>query len=155
VLLLEGLIKQRHLQKEFGIQIGLWEVIRAAAKSHGTLAYYLSYYWIRYYLAASILLTALFPSIWPLTGALALSPAVVEYFRKRAMLPFPLFGFFFWLEQIFYQIGVVCGCRRTGNWRLYGIMFIRSGSRPTGWFAFLNRLKLRLRSGARLSSEKG
>jgi mycofactocin system glycosyltransferase len=155
VLLLEAVFKQRHLRQKFGIRIGLWAVIRAAARSHGTLAYYLTYYWMRYYLAAGIVLTALFPSIWLLAGALTLFPALVEYFRKRALMPFPLFGFFFWMEQIFYQIGVMCGCRRTGNWRLYAIMFIHSGSRPTGRLSFLNRLIMRLRSGARLSSEKG
>jgi mycofactocin system glycosyltransferase len=155
VLLLEGVVKQHHLKQKFGIRISLWAVIRAAAKSHGILAHYLSYYWIRYYLAASILLTALVPSIWPLTGVLALFPALVEYFRKRSLLSFPVFGFFFWMEQIFYQIGVMCGCQRTGNWRLYGIRFIRSGSQPIGRFSFLNRLRMRLRSETRLSSEKG
>jgi mycofactocin system glycosyltransferase len=155
VLLLEGVVKQRHLQQKFGIQISLWTVIWAAAKSHGILAYYLSYYWMRYYLAAGILLTALVPPIWPLTGTLALFPALVDYFRKRSLLSFPVFGFFFWMEQIFYQIGVMWGCRRTGNWRLYGIRLIRSGSRPIGRFSFLNRLRMRWRSEARLSSEKG
>jgi mycofactocin system glycosyltransferase len=155
VLILEGVFKQRDLQKKFGLQVAWGPVIRAAVKSHGTLAYYLSYYWIRYYLAAGILMTALLPSIWPLTGALALFPTLVDYFRKRPLLAFPLFGFFFWMEQIFYQIGVVCGCRRTGSWRLYGVTFVRSGARPAGRFSFLGRLGVRWRGGARLSSEKG
>ncbi len=155
VLLFEGVFKHRHLQKKFGLQVAFGAVIMAAVRSHTTLAHYLSYYWIRYYLSAGILLTVLFPAIWPLTGALALFPTLVEYFRKRPLLSFPLFGFFFWMEQIFYQIGVVCGCWRTGSWRLYGVTFIHSGSRPAGWFSFLNRLRMRWRGEARLSSEKG
>jgi hypothetical protein len=42
-----------------------------------------------------------------------------------------------------------------GNWRLYGITFIRTGSQQAGRFSLLNRIKMRLRSGAWLSSEKG
>lgn len=155
VLLLEGIVKKRHLQKKFGIRLALTAVIRAAAKSHGTLAYYLSYYWIRYFLAASVMLTAVFPSIWPLMASLALYPTMIEYLQKRPLLPFPVFWLFFWMEQLFYQIGVVCGCWRVGNWRLYGIRFIRSGSRRTGRFSLLDRLKMRLRSGVWLSPEKG
>jgi mycofactocin system glycosyltransferase len=155
VLLLEGVFKKRHLQKKFGIRVSLTAVIRAAAKGHGTLAYYLSYYWIRYYLATSMMLTMVFPSAWLLMASLALFPTMVEYFQKRPLLTFPVFWLFFWMEQLFYQIGVICGCRRAGNWRLYGITFIRTGSRPTGRFPLLNRLKMRLRNGAWLSHEKG
>jgi hypothetical protein len=155
VLLLEGIVKKRYLQNKFGIRLALTAVIRAAAKSHGTLAYYLSYFWIRYFLAASVMLTAVFPSIWLLMASLAILPTMVEYFQKRPLLPFPVFWLFFWMEQLFYQIGVVCGCWRAGNWRLYGIRFIRSGSRRIGRFSFLNRLKMRLRSGVWLSPEKG
>lgn len=155
VLLLEGVVKRRRLQKEFGLRVALRAVVGAGARSHGALAHYLAYYWIRYYLAAGMILTMFFPSAWLLTTALVFLPAVVEYFQKRSLLIFPVFCLFYWMEQLFYQIGVICGCRRAGNWRLYGIAFIRTGSQRTRRFSVLSRLKMRRRSEAWLSNEKG
>jgi mycofactocin system glycosyltransferase len=127
ILLVESFCLRRRLAVRFNAVLSFTTVLRAVAKSHFSLAYFLSYYYIRYFMLAGAVLAFLVPQLWPLLLVAVLFPTMVEYRKKNSRLPFHRFAFFFWLEQLFYQAGAFRGCLREGSFRLYRIAFVATG----------------------------
>jgi mycofactocin system glycosyltransferase len=95
------------------------KILRALLKNYFSLAYYLTFHGIRYYLGLLILLSFIFPMILPLTLPMVMLPVTVEFFRKQPDLNFCVFALYFLGEQLCYQAGVFYGAFRIGNFRCY------------------------------------
>jgi mycofactocin system glycosyltransferase len=95
------------------------KIFRALLKNYFSLAYYLTFHVIRYYLALLMLLSFIFPAILPLTCTMVMLPVTVEYFRKKPSLNFGVFALYFLGEQLCYQAGVFYGACRIRNFRCY------------------------------------
>jgi mycofactocin system glycosyltransferase len=112
------------------------KIFRALLRNYFSLAYYLTFHVIRYYLGLLILLSLIFPAILPLTLTMVMLPVTVEFFRKRPSLNFYVFVLFFLGEQLCYQAGVFYGACRIGNFRCYRPHLLRASrmlgkSRPS------------------------
>lgn len=124
----EAFIKKLEIRRKTGIELGFPAVFKASARTCSTLAYYLTLHLTRYHLFLIALLTYLFPSIAPLTAAILLLPPTVEFIRKKPRLSWPLFIFFFFSEQAFYQAGVFWASIRHASFRCYRFRFERKKS---------------------------
>ena len=129
VILLDSFVKKRRYQRQMGIHLTAKQVLKSTAATHLELVYQLSYHAIRYYLVPICLLGMLFLPLAPVAAALVLFPSLVEFFRKHPRLPYPVFLFFFIMEQVSYQAGVLWGCLKCGSFRTYRLMFLHPGWR--------------------------
>jgi mycofactocin glycosyltransferase len=87
--------------------------------------YMLSFHLARYYLFLLLLAGIAFHSLWVLGFALLLLAASMDYSAKRPRLSFPAFFFYYVLDHISYQLGVVAGCLRARCYRSYLVRLIR------------------------------
>lgn len=129
VILLDSLAKKRRYQEQMGIHLTVKQVLKSTAATHFELVYQLTYHAIRYYLVPICILGMVFLSLAPVALALILLPSLVEFFRKRPRLPYPVFLLFFMMEQVSYQAGVLWGCLKCGSFRTYRLMFLHPGWR--------------------------
>jgi mycofactocin glycosyltransferase len=81
--------------------------------------YIMSFHLTRYYLVLFFLLGCIFPSLWALALALLLFAASVDYPARRPRLAFPPFFFYYVLDHLSYQLGVLAGCCRAKTFRPY------------------------------------
>jgi mycofactocin glycosyltransferase len=143
-LMVESVYKRMRFNRRFGISLSLSQFFSASGKQHLMLAYHLGYHLTRYYLMPAMVISILVPQLaLPLLG-LAILPAVVLFFREKPDLGFPVFLFFFWLEQVFYQSGVFWGCLKQGSFRLYRVSFdypaIKQAAQKKVFLPFAKRL---------------
>jgi mycofactocin system glycosyltransferase len=127
ILLGEAFYKKKQVLKRVRAPLSYVTILRAMLRSHYTLAYFLTYHIIRYYLLPVMFFGALFPKIGLPAIVFVLFPVLVEFLRKRPRLLFPVFLFFFLAEQAFYQLGVFRGCLKQRSFRLYRISFVHVG----------------------------
>jgi mycofactocin system glycosyltransferase len=88
--------------------------------------YFLAFHAIRYYLLLLLLLGFALHFLCILYLVLLIFAALVDYSVKCPRLIFPLFLFYYALDHIAYQLGVVMGCIRKGSFRAYRIKSISS-----------------------------
>ncbi len=124
------------MQKKIGVLLRFRDLLGATLKEYLACAFYLSYHFVRYYLLLMIILALSFPGVAALLGTLILFPVTIEYLRKVPRLVFPLYLFFFLMEQAFYQMGVFWGCVKTRSYKPYHLVFTiprqSTGSNRTG-----------------------
>jgi mycofactocin glycosyltransferase len=140
--LAEACFRKFQLKDKMGVSLSFFQIVSAVVKSHFRLAYFLSFYLVRYYLVLLILFLGLPMPAWILSAVIFL-PLIVAYAEKKPDLSFPVFAFLYGLEQIFYQSGAFCGCIKEHDFRLYGIRFVRARflktpNRENGKRRFLN-----------------
>jgi mycofactocin glycosyltransferase len=121
----EGIRKQLRLKRKYNIEISLSDIYPAILKQHLLLNYHFGYHIARYYLLPVMILSALLPQLAPALLAMVTLPVVFEFYQKKPRLSFPAFALFFWIEQIFYQVGVFWGCLKQGSCRLYRVSFVK------------------------------
>jgi len=119
--------KRIQLANKMGIRLPIAEILGAVIKSHFQLAYYLSFYMVRYHLLPLLALACVLPELTWLWLALIVFPVLVTYLRKRPRLGFPVFAFFYLAEHAFYQSGAFWGCLKQKSFRLYRISFRYAG----------------------------
>lgn len=108
-------------------EIGLWGVLRAAARSQGTACYLYSQHFSRYYSIPVFLLSLLvLPHLTPLAVVIHLLPSIVDYRLKRPDLSLGYFVFYHSWEDTFYQAGVLSGCLNEKNWRPLSMDFVKA-----------------------------
>jgi mycofactocin system glycosyltransferase len=136
------------LARKFGIRLPVTEILGAVLKSHFQLAYYLSFYMVRYHLLLLVALACAIPTGIGLWLPVIMIPGLVTYLKKRPRLSFPVFLFFYLAEHAFYQCGAFWGCLKQGSFRLYRIFFRHAG--------FLRRTKpsAKMHSGGRNQTPK-
>jgi mycofactocin system glycosyltransferase len=102
-----------------GIALSCWDVLLARGRAVTSLAYYLGFHLLRYYLVPQLLIVALFPQAALPLGALALWVCGVEYHVRRPRISPLSFLFFSVMEHLFYGLGVVEGCLRQKTFASY------------------------------------
>ena len=126
-LIVEPLYKRMQFNRQFGITLPLSKFFSATGKRHLMLAFHFGHHLTRYYLMPAMVLAIFVPQLALPLLALTILPAVVVFFKKKPALGFPIFLFFFWLEQAFYQSGVFWGCLKQGSFRLYRVSLAPAG----------------------------
>jgi mycofactocin glycosyltransferase len=77
---------------------------------HFSSFYYAFYHLTRYYLVLFVGFGFLWWPLWIVGGLELLWAAVVDFMVKKPALFFPVFLFYYLLEQLAYQVGVFMGC---------------------------------------------
>ena len=108
-----------------GLGLARGRVLASVARSYFSCAYFISFHVVRYYLAPLLLLGFLFHPVWLLGGFLVGVSSSVDYAIKRPRLGFPAFLFYYVLEHLSYQTGVLAGCLRARSFGSYKVRLVR------------------------------
>lgn len=100
--------------RRIGVALAPWRVVRGVLHEHRAALYHLGGTVTRYYSLPLLVIGLLWPPLLPALAVLLLSPALIDYGRRRPGLALPVFVGLYWLELVAYQFGVWCGCLR---WR--------------------------------------
>ncbi|MCG6880633.1 MAG: mycofactocin biosynthesis glycosyltransferase MftF [Deltaproteobacteria bacterium] len=130
-LMVEPFYKRMRFNRHFGLTVPLHNFFSATGKSHLTLACQFGLHLTRYYLMPAMAIAIFVPQMALPLLVLTIMPAVVLFFQKKPNLWFPVFLFFFWLDQLFYQSGVFWGCLKQRSFRLYRVSFAPAGRSPS------------------------
>jgi mycofactocin system glycosyltransferase len=106
------------------VRISFGKVCFSVLRIHLSYFYMMSYHLIRYYLVLLLLLGFVFHSLWGLGFCFLMLAAFVDYSAKRPSLAFPVFLFYYVLDHISYQLGVLIGCLRARSFLTYRVRFI-------------------------------
>ena len=107
------------------IRISLGKVCFSVLRMYMSCFYTLSFHLVRYYLFLLLFLGFALHSLWALGFAFLLLAASVDYSARRPRLAFPPFFFYYILDHISYQLGVLTGCFRVGSLRSFQVRLIR------------------------------
>ena len=129
ILAADSLLKKSRYRKQLKVPLAFRIVFRATVEKHFHLLYHLSHHVVRYYLLLLVTLAILFQPLIPIVAALVLFPTLVAFFKKRPRLGFPLFLFFFAVEQAFYQVGVFWGSLKQRCFRPYRLTWVAADRR--------------------------
>jgi mycofactocin system glycosyltransferase len=114
----EATVKALRLHRK-RIRISFGKVSFSVLRMYMSYFYMMSFHLSRYYLVLFLLLGFAFHSVWILAFAFLLLAASVDYSVKRPHLAFPPFLFYYILDHISYQLGVLAGCLRARSFRSY------------------------------------
>ncbi|MCL4440143.1 MAG: mycofactocin biosynthesis glycosyltransferase MftF [Firmicutes bacterium] len=130
-LVLANLVWQS-LSKLHGIKAGeckpkFRQVFLATARSQGAAFYIYGQHYSHYY-SGILTFLALFvsPGLALLLFGLHALPGIVDYKLKKPAMRVARFCFYHFLENAFYQAGVISGCLSEHNWRPMAMDFIRA-----------------------------
>lgn len=104
-----------------GVCIAAWRVFYSVLRVYISFLYFLAFHCVRYYLAFLFLLGFALHTLWFVGFFLLIFAALVDYSVRRPELAPLLFLFYYTLDHISYQIGVLIGCIRRGSFRAYRI----------------------------------
>ena len=126
-LMVEPFYNRMRFNRHFGLTVPLRKFFSATGKSHLTLACQFGHHLTRYYLMPAMAIAIFVPQLTLPLLVLTILPAAMLFFQKKPNLWFPVFLFFFWLDQLFYQSGVFWGCLKQRSFRLYRVSFAPAG----------------------------
>ena len=121
---MESRLLKKKTQK-MGVDLGLFQLLRARLRTLVSLLYYLSFHLVRYYLIVMIVLGILQPLFIPVLLLMLGCAAMVDFRVKKVQLPFISFFLFYILEQLAYGLGVFWGCVKGMNFRSYVVVLRR------------------------------
>jgi mycofactocin glycosyltransferase len=101
------------------IHISFGKIGSSVLRMYISYFYIMSFHLIRYYLVLLLLLGFAFHSLWYLGFSFLLFAASVDYSVKRPRLAFSVFFFYYLLDHVSYQLGVLAGCLRARSFRSY------------------------------------
>jgi mycofactocin glycosyltransferase len=107
------------------IRISFGKVCFSVLRMYMSYFYMMSFHLARYYLVLLSLLGFVFHSLWALGSAFLIFAASVDYSAKRPRISFLPFFFYYILDHISYQLGVLSGCLRARSLRSYLIRGIQ------------------------------
>jgi mycofactocin system glycosyltransferase len=106
-----------------GLPLSLMKIFLARMRAVGSLAYYIGYHLLRYYLWPLLFASALYPPLALLSLMLLLGVGLVDYMVRKPRLSLPGFYLYYLLEQISYGSGVFWGCFRMKSFASYRLDF--------------------------------
>jgi len=107
------------------VRISSGKVCFSVLRMYMSYFYRMSYHLVRYYLFLLVLLGIAFPTLWLLGFCFLILTASTDYAAKRPRLGFPVFFFYYILDQLSYQLGVLAGCLRARSFRTYRLSLFR------------------------------
>jgi mycofactocin glycosyltransferase len=111
-----------------GIPLPYLDVLLARGRAVGSLAYYLGYHLLRYYLLALLLVVAFFPASSLALLAIILWVGGVDYYVRKPRLGLAPFYLFYLLEQLAYGGGVFWGSLKQKNFSNYSFQISHASS---------------------------
>jgi mycofactocin system glycosyltransferase len=102
-----------------GMTLDLAAILAARGRAAASLAYYVGYHLLRYYLVPLLLTSCFYPPVGVLVLLVLLGVATVDHRVRRARLFLPLFWGYYFLEQLSYGAGVFWGCLRQRTFASY------------------------------------
>ncbi|WP_320042229.1 mycofactocin biosynthesis glycosyltransferase MftF [uncultured Desulfobacter sp.] len=111
--------------QKMGVNLRLFQLLRARLRTMVSLLYSLSFHLVRYYSILMIVLGILQPLFIPVLLLMLGCAAMVDFSVKKVQLPFISFFFFYILEQLSYGLGVFWGCVKGMNFRSYVVVLRR------------------------------
>jgi hypothetical protein len=102
-----------------GVRVPAWKIAFSLVRTYFSFFYFVSFHLVRYYFVLLIPLGFLFHSLWPFCFFMLVLSSLVDYTVKRPRLIFPVFLFYYFLEHISYQVGVLSGCVKARTFRSY------------------------------------
>ncbi len=126
VLFCDSIIHWATYQKQIGMPLQFRKVLGSTTEKHFNLIFYLTRHLIRYYLLVIVTTVIIFPPLLPAATTVILFPSLVEFARKKPRISFPVFLFYFLIEQAYYQAGVFTSCLKQKSFRPYRLKFRRT-----------------------------
>jgi mycofactocin system glycosyltransferase len=117
LLLVDGVCTDRRIRAQ-GLILARGKILLARVRTLASLAYYLGYHLLRYYLVL-LLVSCLYPPFGLLLLLALFGVATVDHQVRQARLDLPLFWFYYFLEQLAYGSGAFIGCLRLKNFSSY------------------------------------
>lgn len=117
-LLVDGACTDRRIRAQ-GLTLASGKILLARSRTLASLAYYLGYHLLRYYLLPLLLISCLYPPFGLLVLLALGGVATVDHQVRQARLALPLFCFYYFLEQLAYGSGAFMGCLRLKNFSSY------------------------------------
>ena len=118
LLLIDSASTRRKIVKQ-GLPLSPMKIFMARTRAVGSLAYYVGYHLLRYYLWPLLLASCLYPPFAVLSLALLLGVGIVDYRVRKPQLSLPGFYLYYFLEQLSYGSGVFWGCVQTKSFTSY------------------------------------
>jgi len=109
--------------KRLKIELGFSQITSSASRSYISLYYFAFYHLVRYYLILFIGFGFLWYPLWIFGGLALIYASIVDRYVKRPGLYYPVFLFYYFLEQLAYQVGVFWGCLKRGYFGSYLLSF--------------------------------
>lgn len=107
------------------IDISFERICFSVLRIYMSYFYKISFHLVRYFLILILLSGFAFYSLWGLGSCFLILAASVDYSAKRPRLALPAFLFYYVLDHLFYQIGVIAGCLRARSFRSFRLRLIR------------------------------
>jgi mycofactocin glycosyltransferase len=108
------------------LPFSLPQLAASVLRSQSSFLYYAFYHLARYYLAVFIIFWFIWHPVWILGTLVLLWTSLVDFLKKKPMLSYPVFLFYYFLEQLAYQAGVFYGCIKHRYFSTYKLTFKRA-----------------------------
>lgn len=105
-----SIFRKYSLIKKLNDKVGFGEILQITWRTSVAFCYYLNFHLIRYYLILLIIIGLFFPKLLLAVLIALINCSVVDYKVKNPDLNYFKFFFFYLLEQVYYQLGVLIGC---------------------------------------------
>ena len=119
------LYRKYAILKRFGMTLPCPRVSYSVLRSYFSFGYFALFHLVRYYLILFLAFGFLAYPVWLFGGLALLFTSGVDFRVKKPRLTYPVFLFFYTLEHLAYQIGVLWGCLRLRYFRSYLPVFSR------------------------------
>jgi len=119
LLLLIDTITTRNRISKSGLTLSAFKIFLARSRTVGSLAYYIGYHLLRYYLLLLLLTVIVYPPIGLLVLGMLLGVGYVDFRVRSPRLQLAGFYVYYYLEQLSYGCGVFWGCFRMKNFNSY------------------------------------
>jgi mycofactocin glycosyltransferase len=122
--ILDTMVKLSSIRR-IDVPVSRLGILAFTLRLHFSSFYYVFYHLTRYYLVLFIGFGFWWWPLW-IVGALGLLwAAAVDFVTKKPALFFPVFLFYYLVEQLAYQVGVLAGCFKYGYFGSYLVSFWR------------------------------
>lgn len=105
-----NMLRKKSLVKKLRDDVGWDEIIQIAWRTSVAFCYYLNFHLMRYYLILLIVVGCFYPPLLLAVAIALVNCSLVDFKVKKPNLNYLQFLFFYLLEQVYYQIGVLAGC---------------------------------------------
>ena len=124
LMVIDSFLFRRRLSKQ-GLTLDWWTVFGARMRALGSLAYYIGFHLIRYYMTPLTIASLFFPLFGIAVFTTLLGVGLMDYIVRRPALFFLPFFFFYTAEQFAYGAGVFWGCAKLRRFSTYRMNLLK------------------------------
>lgn len=120
----DSFLFRRRLAK-LGLKLDWGTIFLARMRALGSLAYYIAFHLIRYYMTPLTAASLIFPRFGAALFVTLLGVGLMDYIVRKPKLFFLPFFFYYTMEQYAYGAGVFCGCLRLRKFATYRMALLK------------------------------